>query len=171
MLKQGSALRSLLIWPSTSSTLAYKGGGNGSIRTLAKVKPNDGVSVDQIISAQPGLIPQMFGFLTNQRLWGVTTFVDHISDFVYVHLMRDLSLAKTLLEKSATEKTMAQAGWTILHYHANNGRFFDNGFVEAINSKDRKITFCGVGAHHQNGVIKKKQNFLRTERARCSNTV
>ena len=43
--------------------------------------------------AQPGLIPQMSGFLTNQRLWEVTTFVDYVSDFVYVHLMRDLSLA------------------------------------------------------------------------------
>ena len=32
----------------------------------------------QIVSSQPGLIPQMSGFLTNQRLWGATTFVDHV---------------------------------------------------------------------------------------------
>ena len=49
--------------------------------------PGDGVSVDQIVSAQPGLIPQMSGFLTSKILWGATTFVDHVSDYVYVHLM------------------------------------------------------------------------------------
>ena len=81
----------------------------GSIQITEQKKPVDGVSVDQIVSAQPGLIPQMSGFLTNQRLWGATTFVDHVSNYVYVHLMRDLSLTETLLAKSAMEKVMAQA--------------------------------------------------------------
>ena len=80
-----------------------------------QTKPGDGVSVDQIVSAQPGLIPQMSGFLTNQRLWGATTFFDHVSDYVYVHLMRDLSLTKTLLAKSAMDKVMAQARRTVKH--------------------------------------------------------
>ena len=102
----------------------------------------------------------MSGFLTNQRLWGVTTFVDHGSDFDYVHLMRDLSLPETLLAEAAMEKTMAQAGRTVKHYHADNGRFADNGFVEAINSKDQKTTFCGVGAHHQNGIVENKNKLL-----------
>ena len=137
-----------------------KGKKSGSIRTPAQVKIGDGVSMNQIISAQPGLIPQMSGFLTNQRLWGVTTFVDHVSDFFYVHLMRYLSNAETLLEKEAMEKTMAQAGWNVLHYHAENGRFADNGFVEAINSKDQNITFGWVGAHHQNGIVKNKSKLL-----------
>ena len=73
------------------------------------------MSAEQIVSAQPGLIPQMPGFLTNQRLWGATTFVDHVSDYVYVHLMRDLSLTKTLLAKSAMKKVLAQAGQTVKH--------------------------------------------------------
>ena len=62
----------------------------------------------------------MSGFLTRQRLWGATTFVDHVSDYVYVHLMRDLSLDETLLAKSAIEKVMDQAGRTVKHYHADN---------------------------------------------------
>ena len=69
-----------------------KGKKSGSIRRPEKTKPGDGVSVDQIVSAQPGLIPHMSGFLTNQRLWGSTTFVDHVSDYVYTDLMRYLSL-------------------------------------------------------------------------------
>ena len=95
----------------------------------------------------------MSGFITNQRLWGATTFVDHVSDYVYVQLMRDLSLTETLLSKSAMEKLMAQAGRTVKHYHAGNGRFADNGFIDTVNGKDQKITFCDVGAHHQNGII------------------
>ena len=112
--------------------------------------------MDQIVSAQPGLISQMSGFLTNQRLWGTTTFVDHVSNYVYVHLMRDLSLTKKLLSKSAMEKVMTQAGQTVKHYHADNGRFSGNGFIDTVNGKDQKITFYGVGAHHQNGIIENK---------------
>ena len=57
--------------------------------------------MDQLVSAQPGLIPQMAGFLTNLRIWGATLFVDHFSDNVYIALMRDLTLDKTLLAKPA----------------------------------------------------------------------
>jgi hypothetical protein len=43
-----------------------KGKKSGSICKLDQTKPGDGVSVDQIISAQPGLIHQMAGFLTSK---------------------------------------------------------------------------------------------------------
>ena len=104
----------------------------------------------------------MSGFLTKQRLWGATTFVDHVSDYVYVHLMRDFSLANTLLAKEALEKVMAQAGQSVKHYHADNGSFSDNGFVDAVNIKSQKLTFCGVGAHDQNGKIENKNKVLTT---------
>ena len=55
---------------------------------------------------------------------------------------------------------MAQAGLNVLHYPAKNGRFYDNGFVETINSKDQNITFYGVVAHHQNGIVKNKNKLL-----------
>lgn len=137
-----------------------KGKKGGSIRKKEQTAPGDGVSIDQIISAQPGLIPQMSGFLTSQRLWGCTTFVDHVSDYVYVHLMRDMTLDETLLAKAAWEKVMAQAGRTVKHYHADNGRFADNGFIDSVNDSDQKITFCGVGAHHQNGIVENKNKIL-----------
>ena len=135
---------------------------SGYIRTPEQKDSGDGVSVDQIVSAQPGLIPKMSGFLTKKCLWGATTFVDHVSDFVYVHLMQDFSLAETLLAKGAVEKVMAQAGPSIKHYHADNGRFADNGVVDAVNSKYQKLTFCGVVAHHQNGIIENKNKVLTT---------
>ena len=51
------------------------------------------------------------------------------------------------------EKVMAQEGRYVKHYHADTGRFADNGFIDVINTKDQKITFCGVGARHQYGII------------------
>jgi hypothetical protein len=56
-----------------------------------------------MVSAQPGLIPQLAGFLTNLRIWGATIFVDHYSDYVFVALMGDLTLDETLLAKSSFE--------------------------------------------------------------------
>ena len=94
--------------------------------------------VDQIVSYKPGLIPQMSGFLTSQRFWGCTTFVAQDSDYVYIHLMRDLSLYETLTTKEALEKLIKQAGRTVKHYQAENGRFSYNGFIDAIN-KNIKI--------------------------------
>ena len=76
--------------------------------------------------------------------------------------MRDLSLTKTLQAKSAMEKDMAQAGRTVKHFHSGNGRFSDNGFIDAVNGKDQKITLCGVGAHHQNGIMENKNKIFTT---------
>jgi hypothetical protein len=42
-----------------------KGKASRSIRRPKHIQPGNGVLMDQIVSAQPGLIPQMSGFLTN----------------------------------------------------------------------------------------------------------
>ncbi|KAL7549579.1 hypothetical protein ACHAWF_012836, partial [Thalassiosira exigua] len=129
-----------------------KGKKSGVIRKDSETVPGDGVSVDQIISSQPGLIPQISSFLTSKRIWGCTTFVDHVSDFVYVHLTRDFNLEETLLAKAAWEKILIQVDRKVKHYHADNGRFADNSFIDACNDKDQTLTFCDVGAHHQNRI-------------------
>ena len=77
--------------------------------------------------------------------------------------MRDLYLTEALLAYSAMEKVMAQAGRTVKHYHSGNGRFSDNGFINAVNGKDKNITFCGVGAHHQNRIIENEMKFSQQE--------
>ena len=113
--------------------------------------------MDQIVLAQRGLITQMSGFLTSCRIWGCTTFCDHMSDFFYIHLTRDFTVVETLLAVKAFEKMLAQAGRKVRHYHADNGVFPHNGSLNLINEKDQKITFCAVGAHHQNGIIENKK--------------
>ena len=83
-------------------------------------------------------------------------FLDCVSDFVYVHLMHEFTTEEPLLAKAAWEKILSQAGRVVKHFHADNDRFADNGFVEAINKKDQTITFCSIGAHHQNGIVENK---------------
>jgi hypothetical protein len=94
---------------------------SGFIIKPDQTKPGDGVSVDQIISAQPGLIPQMAGFLTSKQIWGCTMFVDHISNYIYVHLMKDFKTNEILLPKLAFEKLCAKANFSVKHYQADNG--------------------------------------------------
>ena len=55
---------------------------------------------------------------------------------------------------------MALSGQSANHYHANNVISEDNRFVDAISEKDKKITLCGVIAHHQNFIIENKKKNL-----------
>ena len=60
------------------------------------------------------------------------------------------------------EKVIAQAGRSVNHYHADNGRFADNRFFDDINRKSQIRTFCGVVWNHQNGIIEKNKKNLTT---------
>jgi hypothetical protein len=109
-----------------------------------------------MISAQPGLIPQMAGFLTNLRVWAASIFVDHYSDYVYVALMHDLTFDESLLAKSSFKQHANKGRVTISSYRADNGRFADSGFQQAVKDSNQKITYCTVGAHHQNGISERR---------------
>ena len=62
-----------------------------SIDNKDAAEPGLCVLADQIVSAQPGLIPQTGGSLTANRLWGATIYTDHKSRYRYVHLMRNFT--------------------------------------------------------------------------------
>jgi hypothetical protein len=75
-------------------------------RTIKKEsEDNSGayVSVDQLVSTQPGLVPQISGQLTSAQIWAATVFLDYITRHVYVHLMRDQTQASTLEKESSYE--------------------------------------------------------------------
>ena len=129
------------------------------------VNPGDMVSVDQLQSAVPGLIAQSKGSLVKNRYLVATIFVDHATDFGYVHLQKSTSSADTIEAKHEFERMAASHGIKIRHYHADNGRFADNAFMKSIRDAQQQITFCGVGAHHQNGIAEKRIRDL-TEGAR-----
>ena len=127
--------------------------------------PGDCVSVDQLISKTPGLIAQVKGWLTNSRYTAATVFADHASGLSYVHVSQSTTAEETLEAKHAFEAFAADLNVTIKHYHADNGRFSEAAFMDAVQQAGQSISFCGVGAHHQNGVAERRIRDL-TEHAR-----
>jgi hypothetical protein len=118
--------------------------------------PGAFVSTDQLESRTPGLIPQAKGALTTRRYQCATVFVDHMSDYTYIALMEDLTLSSTLNAKHEFEAHAAAHGVKIQAYHADNGRFADAQFLADAATQGQQVTFCGVGAHHQNGVAERR---------------
>ena len=118
--------------------------------------PGSVVSMDQMVSAVPGLIPQMKGFITFKRYEIATVFVDHFSGISFVHLQKGATAVETIEAKHAFERYAKVHGIRIHHYHADNGIFESREFQESVFADGQTISFCGVNAHHQNGRAEKK---------------
>ena len=114
--------------------------------------PGDTVGVDQLISAQPGLVPQEKGILACARIWAATVFIDYVTGYVHVALMTDQYGEYTLQAKHDYKHLSATQNVKVKHYHADNGRFTERSFTKVRKASTKRITFCGVGAHHQNGI-------------------
>ena len=114
------------------------------------------ISVNQLESLTPGLIAQLKGIPTTKRYKAATVFIDHYSCLLYIHLQSTLSSEDTLQAKEAFERYCESNGVKVIHYHADNGRFVDNLFLEDIKLQNQRITYCGVNAHIQNGVAEKR---------------
>ena len=119
-------------------------------------KPGQCVSVDQLESRTPGLIPQLKGKLTKQRYKAATVFVDHFSRLSFVYLQRSVTSNETLDAKKAFEAYSKRHGVLIHHYHADNGRFADNAYIQHVKDSGQTISYCGVDAHFQNGIAEKR---------------
>lgn len=118
--------------------------------------PGAVVSMDQLESPVPGFVPIGKGQPTTRRYRGATVFVDHASDFTYVHMMTALTTAETIEAKHAFERLALQHGVRVRHYHCDNGRFADKAFLTDVKNALQTISFCGVGAHHQNGIAERR---------------
>ena len=126
-------------------------------------KPGEVVSVDQMVSQTPGLIAQMSGLLTRDRYRYCTVFVDHATDYSYVHFQRTASAEETVDGKEAFERKCREMGVSIQHYHADNGIFASNHWKHNCISKHQGLSFSGVGAHHQNGKAENKIRYLQSQ--------
>ena len=79
--------------------------------------------------------------------------VDNFSDLTYVHLMISTSQEETLAVKAAFEIWAFTFGVKIHIYYSENGIFSEQHFRSAVKDSNQKITFFGVGSHHQNYII------------------
>lgn len=124
-------------------------------------KPGEIVSVDQLISPIPGLVPQMTGKLTRKRYKYATVFVDQYSGFSYVYLQKSADAEETVLAKRAFEETAKQNGVDVIAYHADNGIFRANKWVKECKNLGQRLTFAGVNAHHANGLAERRIRSLQ----------
>ena len=107
-------------------------------------------------STTPGLVAQFKRRLTTQRYNSATVFVDHYSKLSYIHLQTSLSSLETEEAKRAFKEFSKERGVRIQHYHADNGRFVDNLFIESVIKEGQKISYCDVNTHWQNGIAEKR---------------
>ena len=115
-------------------------GPQGHIRTTTQ--PGQVVSVDQLESTTPGFVAQLKGLLTTQCYNYATIFVDQYSKLSFVFLQKRITSAETVLAKQSFECFARDHGVKILHYHVDNGRFADNGFIQACKDNNQGITYC-----------------------------
>ncbi len=137
----------------------WRGRGKKERRSIRRAQDNyagANTSTDQMISPFGGLIPQMKGRLMRAKYYAATVFVDHHTDYTYVHLMKDTTAESTLEAKNAYERKLLGFGHKVERYHADNGRFAEKVFVQDVKDKNQNITFCGVGSHHQNGIAERR---------------
>jgi hypothetical protein len=134
--------------------------------------PGECVSVNQLYSTVPGLIAQLKGIPSRQRYQVATVFVDHASNYTFIHYQCSTSSVETLQAKHEFERHASGAEVSIKRYHADNGRFVDNAWTNDMKIKNQVITLCGVNAHHQNGKVEKRirdlQGMTRTAILRAS---
>jgi hypothetical protein len=120
------------------------------------MRPGEHVSVDQMESPVPGLIGQLKGTPTLARYKFATIFVDTYSRSSYAHLQQTSNADETLQAKKSYEAFAKTHGVHIQHYHADNGRFIETAWQQHANLMGQTLSYAGVGAHHQNGIVEKR---------------
>jgi hypothetical protein len=117
-------------------------------------QPGDFISVDQMVAGSPGLIPFTSGHPSRHRYNTVTLWVNHFSRFLYAHCQEDTTIKSTLESKVGFKSFAKRFNISIKHVHSDNGVFTMKLFQDHVAASDQHQSFCGVGAHWQNGVIK-----------------
>ena len=137
--------------------------GENKHATKTATQPGQVVSVDQLESNSPGLIAQLKGKLTQQRYKYATIFVDQFSGYTFVFLQRRITSEETVQVKHAFERSSEQHGVKIRHYHADNGRFADNAFIQDCKAQGQSMSYCGVNAYFQNGIAERRIRDLQEQ--------
>ena len=105
-----------------------KGKKSGSIFRDTENKTGAEVSVYQLQSDQPLLVPQFSVELTSAQIWSIQLIVNHFSDLNYVQLMRSTIQEENLSVKAAFKTWAAIFGVKIHRYHTDNDIFSEQPF-------------------------------------------
>ncbi len=98
-----------------------------------------------------------------KRNQAATIFVDHYSSLSYVFLQKSTNAEETLAAKISFKRYAERHGVKVQAYQADNGRFAETTFMQAIKDAGQTITFCKVNAHFQNGVAERRIRSLQDQ--------
>jgi hypothetical protein len=105
------------------------------------------------VSPTRGRLLSGFGKNTaNNGFVGGALYVDHASGKIFHFPQQDFSASTTIRDKQMVEAEANDLGFRIKGYHSDNGIFASAEFKEHCTSQGQSLDFCGVGAHHQNGI-------------------
>ena len=109
----------------------------------------------------------MCGILTTKPYTCVTVYVNQASKLGFVWIQKTTESKDTVKGKKEFEKYARDRGIQIQNYHADNEIFNSKAWVLDCQLSRQRITYAGVGAHHQNGVaeriIRVLQDLTRTQ--------
>ena len=91
----------------------------------------------------------------SQKFVGGTIFVDISSGFIQAYPQTSLCASETVLRKKRFERSLSNFGHTIYQFLGDNGVYRSQEFQNEPKNCGQSIEFCGVGAHHQNGVAER----------------
>ena len=140
---------------------------NGTTHSVGPENPSPGdfVSVDTMEAGIPGYISFTSGKPSKRRYTNSTVWVDQSTKHIWVDHQETKTGKETLQSKIRYEKFAARYSREVQHIHSDNGIFAKNEFVTHCAANNQTHTFCGVGAHWQNGVVERYIGHL-TSRAR-----
>lgn len=121
---------------------------------LGHTSPGDCVSCDHYLSPIPGRLYNSFGREQQGYACG-TLFVDHASGKVFNFPQLSTTAQETVTSKHALERHAREEGIVIRGFHSDNGIFASSAFRQDCENQSQKLTYSGVGAHHQNGVAER----------------
>ena len=135
------------------------------IRSEHITMPGDLIHMDQAESSNPGRPMTHSGWNNKTKINCFTIFVDSVSKKLFVDFQSSTNAVQTLAGKHRMERSAKHDGVDIKQFRADNGIFKAAEVKLDIERQSQRISFCGVGAHNQNGIA---ERHIRTivERAR-----
>ena len=117
------------------------------IGSESKTAAGDNTSLDALTSSDLGIISKMSGFLTSDRFWAATVFVDHATSYMYTNLQRGQTLLKSIEDKAAYKRMAETFGIRVKKFNTYNGIFAEEGFKSDVSDNNQTIRYCRVRAH------------------------
>ena len=85
----------------------------------------------------------------------MTLFVDSVSKKIFLEFQQTTKASETIESKHRVERKAFHSGVKVKRYCADNGVFKAGTFRLDLDQQNQEITYCGVGAHHQNGIAER----------------